>query len=238
MLEILSRDSKTYPETVEAARQAAERLKEALGSKIIGQTLHNDEAKATRVIPAADDNQLANSLMWTVRVEAVDGSGNGYSIGLREFLDADEIEALFSQHFQDIDIGYLADEKFRQEFRMKGSTIDMNKPSQRDLYTEGHKILSFHIEHQQKLPGFEILDGVWGKFEYTWLIGAIHSAKPGDVISVPTERMRDFAHKYMAFAHITIYLLVECGETVSVGGVIQNVRRSVDDLVSPKFSIG
>jgi hypothetical protein len=234
MLEILSADSETYPETVTAARKAADKLKATLGPKILGKKVREGtmkEATATEVIPPATDSRIAEPSQWSVKVQMADG--RTYSAGLVEVLKEDEIKALFGEHFAGVDTDYLGEEQHRQEFRAKGVKIDITA-NNADAIAEGRRIMDFHSESQSHLSGFkELRKQAEVSNLYMALIGAIYSAKPGDVISVPTEAMRDFAHKYMAFANVATYLLVECGKTVSVRGVVQNVRRRVADIASP-----
>lgn len=247
MLDLLSRDGKTYPETVEAARKAADRLKQALEPKILGKELpamscgcgaiHSGKAKAVEVLPAARQfqyrNQIASWALWTVKMEEVDGSGHGYSVGLSSFLSQEEIETLFAEYFGDVDTDYLDQEKYGQELRAKGKKIDITETDEAHI-AKGREILSFHLEHNSQFPEVTSLarkvEG--NKLLYLALLGAIHNAQGGDVISVPEDEMRTFAHEYMNFARVGTYLLIECGATVSLRGVIQNVRQQMEDVAS------
>lgn len=248
MLDILSRDGQTYPETVEAARAAAEQLKQILEPRILGKTLpamscgcgavHSGEAKAVEVLPAGRQfqyrNQIASWALWTVKMEEVDGSGHGYSIGLSSFLSREEIEALFTEHFKDVDTDYLDQESHGQELRAKGTRIDIAENNEA-LIASGRETLTFHLQHNSQFPEVADLERRTQENElYLALIGAIHRAKGGDVISVPADEMRDFAHEYMSFARVGTYLLIECGDTVSLRGVIQNVRRQMEHVASPE----
>jgi len=246
MLDILSRDGKTYPETVEAAREAADGLKQALEPKILGKELtampcgcgaiHSGKAKAVEVLPAGRQfqyrNQISSWALWTVKMEEVDGSGHGYSIGLSSFLSQEEIEALFTKYFEDVDIDYLDKEKNGQELRAKGKRIDISETNEAHI-AGGREILGFHLKSNSQFTEVtNLARNVEENELYLALLGAIHNAQGGDVISVPEDEMRAFAHEYMNFARVGTYLLIECGDTVSLRGVIQNVRRQMENVAS------
>ena len=247
MLDILSRDGNTYPETVKAAREVAYRLKQALEPKILGKELpamscgcgaiHSGKAKAVEVLPAGRQfqyrNQIALWYLWTVKMEEVDGSGHGYgySIGLSSFLSKEEIETLFTEYFGDVDTEYLDQEIDGQELRAKGKRIDITETSEAHI-ARGREALAFHLKHNSQFPEVtNLARNVEENKLYLALLGAIHNAQGGDVISVPEDKMRAFAHEYMNFARVGTYLLIECGNNISLRGVIQNVRRQMENVV-------
>jgi hypothetical protein len=106
MLEIFSKDGKTYPETVAVAREAAEQLKKALEPIILGKELENGKVKAVEVIPAGNqpeyEEQIALWFQWSVKMSNDNGTYM-YSVGLSQFLSIKEIEDLFYEHFKNID---------------------------------------------------------------------------------------------------------------------------------------
>lgn len=234
MLEFLSKDGKTYPETVAAARERAQQLKLELEKRILGKELpawscgcggiHSGTAKAVSVRPAGMEaryqNQIACSGLWGVHMEAVDGIGHGYSTGLSDFLSKEVISNLFAEYFADIDIHYLEREDIGMDLRPKGTKIEIN--AENAIYLkEGKSILDFHRSHNASFEMVQkLIDLSSTNEDYLRVVGALHLAKGGDTISIPSNELLAFAVEYKKFARIGSYILLKCGDTISLDGVL------------------